>query len=372
MKTYPVSLYYRLLLIFGTTFLLVVLVLSFTIRRALPTQKQEAIERIAKDSIVRSLGPNPTTKDIDALERKYGIAIERVENSLQVSSGTPFMYADAQFEIVTSGIVVALSLILLNSLLVRRVLSPIENVALVARQFSDGQLSARVEVGSNDEIGELAQSFNYLAERIQRQVESLKHMAVGLSHEIRSPLARMRVAIEGMPDPKLFELLRSQLSEIDEVTGVVLEREALNSGVSELKLESIDAADLLDQLNDYYGRFGRTIEYSINGEAELTADRRRIEMWFKNVLDNCFMHGADSAVHINFSSAANGTSIAIRNQLPKDRSPNAQSSVSPTKSYGLGLLLCEAIAHAHGGKHELVKNDDSVTTTLFLPTKTAE
>jgi signal transduction histidine kinase len=264
-------------------------------------------------------------------------------------------YAEEDYSYIIFQIFLCVLLVVANVFAVRYLLRPLSRLSAFSREFSEGHLGPRVELTSNDEIGDLARAMNAMADRIQAQVESLKHMAVGVSHEVRSPLTRMRLAIEMLPEGQTKQILTGQVHELDAITAAILEREALNSGLSDLQKQNFNVGDLLSELAAHYRSAGH--EVSVEGASqEICADRRRLEMCLKNLIDNAAHHGA-GPINVNYGMEKGAMVFRIENR---------EAGGKVQKGFGLGLLLSESIAKAHGGSLQLLPAAGQMTAILKL------
>lgn len=289
----------------------------------------------------------------------FGLTFIGVVAVLGESLQRPFDPDDAR--IIGVQLATCVFLLFLNSVAVRRLLKPMRKLTDFSREFSEGKLDSRVQIKTKDEIGEMGHSFNAMADRIQTQMESLKHMAVGVSHEIRTPLTRMRVGIEMLSDQKTKELLAEQIREIDGITATILEREALEAGISELRLESVDLEGLLSELAAHFRNSGQSIIVEATA-AIVKGDRRRLEMCFKNLLDNCFVHGrSEKPVKVSLSRDGNMFVVRIADQGSGIRD-NKKSG-----GFGLGLKLSESIVRAHQGTLSIRSEGMGTVAELTLP-----
>jgi signal transduction histidine kinase len=290
-----VSLYYRLFFVFGVSFLLIIATL---------------------------LGTNKNVP----------------QTSPQVDAGNP----NQQLWVNLSGLCVVVIILLLNGYLIRRMLAPINRIKETASAFGRGNLNDRLVVSTTDEIGQLASSFNVMADQIHSQLDALKQMAVGVSHEIRSPLARMRLVTESLPESTERRILNHEIANIDRIVEMTIEREALENGLSKLLLQVVDSVELLRELASYYSEGQKRIELVLPDlPVLLEVDRRRFEMLLKNVLDNCFEHGGSHAqVRVTLESAGDKDELTIL---------DTGAGFDPlNRTAGLGIRLCESIAKAHG------------------------
>ncbi|RYZ76279.1 MAG: HAMP domain-containing protein [Proteobacteria bacterium] len=249
---------------------------------------------------------------------------------------------DQNFLLNIAGLLLVVVILISNGYLIRKMLKPLDEMKKSAREFGAGKFNGRVSTDSSDEIGELGQALNTMAGQIQSQVEALKQMAVGVSHEIRSPLARMRLVTESLTSDDSRRLLNNEIQNIDRIVEMTIEREALDNGLSQLLLQPIIVNELLLELAAYYQECGEKISIDLpNAPVLLTADRRRLEMLFKNLLDNCFEHGRSAAgAKVVLQLEGKRGSVIITDKGPGIGSDDLQR--------GLGLRLCASIAKAHG------------------------
>jgi signal transduction histidine kinase len=386
-----VSLYYKLFFVFGVTFLGIVFILNGSVSRLSKENEPEAhrrLFRLAAIELAREIGVPPDPRHIRDIEKAYQVLVvvqgrdflwpQDFAGNTAVLAAQPEVarayYSQARFYFVPLGVLdrldfvegsrivfdllLCFALILASSIAVRYLLRPLAALTDAARLFSAGNLARRVSGLPADEIGALGSAFNQMAERIQRQISSLKEMAIGVSHEIRSPLTRMRLALENVPDSRSKQVIASQIEEIDSVTGQILEREALNSGISELHRQNFDLAEMLREMAAHYQESGHAIAVQVPASCTVLADRRRLEMCVKNILDNSFQY-ASSPVEISLT-AGDAAEIVI-----KDR--GGRSERTPSTGYGFGLKLCESIIHAHSGELRVEKTEAGTAVRLRFP-----
>jgi signal transduction histidine kinase len=238
--------------------------------------------------------------------------------------------------------------------LVRRLTQRLERLRLRVDDLGRGDLTARAPVEGRDEVADLARSFNRAADRIQRLVEAERRQLAFASHELRSPLARLRVSIEMMTgDPALKARAERDVEELDALIGELLEAS---------RLEALGRADR-DEAVDVLGLVAEEaarVEASVEGEAvEVRGDRRLLRRLVRNLLENARRHGGASVearVHrletgarLTVADRGSGVAPAERERIfePFYRPPGAPETGS---SYGLGLALVRQIARAHGGE----------------------
>jgi len=240
---------------------------------------------------------------------------------------------------------------------VRRITRRLERLQARVDALGAGQLQARVEVEGTDEVAELARSFNRAAERIERLVNAQKTVLASASHELRSPLTRMRMAIELLPGsdrPELRARLSQDIEELDALIGELL----LASRLDALdQLGSTEEVDLLALLAEEASRTGA----DVSGEAvSIRGDPRLLRRLMRNLLENARRYARGTAVaasvhrlatggvRLTVADRGPGVAESERERIfePFYRPPGASESDG---GVGLGLSLVRQIARRHDG-----------------------
>jgi signal transduction histidine kinase len=241
--------------------------------------------------------------------------------------------------------------------LARRIARRLERLQARVDALGAGDLKARVQVHGCDEVAELARSFNRAADRIERLVEAQKTVLASVSHELRSPLTRMRMALELLPAGERSDLkqrIATDIAELDDLIGELLlasRLDALNG------LAHVEDVDLLALLAEEGARTGTVV----GGEAvEVRGDARMLRRLIRNLLENARRHAAGAAVEatverlpergarLTVADRGPGVPESERTRIfePFYRPPGAKESDG---GVGLGLALVRQIAQRHGG-----------------------
>ena len=239
----------------------------------------------------------------------------------------------------------------------RRLTRRLERLRTRVEDLGHGELTARVEVEGRDEVADLARSFNAAAERIEHLVEAQRTTLVGASHELRSPLARLRMALELMADGSRADLREQVAADITELDGLIDEI-LLASRLEALReLEVRDEpVDLLAVAAEEAAR----VEAEVDGSPlTLPGNERLLRRMVRNLLENAVRHGDAGSVRIGLQRAGDGARIEVddggRGVAPQERDRIFEPFYRPVGSaesgrgYGLGLALVRRIARLHGG-----------------------
>lgn len=256
--------------------------------------------------------------------------------------------------------------ILLAFLVVRSVFRPLEVATTAMRQVAAGDLSHRVP--ADGATRDVADTFNTMADRVQRLVHGQRDLMAAVSHELRTPLTRMRLMLELLPEtpdpaPRIAALT-ADVDEVDALVGELLESARLHQGVLALDYSEVTIASLVARAQAQVPLSPRTVTLDLQVPEPVLADARRLLRCLTNLLANVVRYTPpDSAVTISASRAEGMVWLAVADTGPgvgdADRARlfepffRAESSRSrATGGLGLGLMLVQQIAEAHGGRAE--------------------
>jgi signal transduction histidine kinase len=242
---------------------------------------------------------------------------------------------------------------------VRRLTHRLEALKRGVEKFGAGQLSHRVDVSGKDEVAAVAKSFNDAAARVEALVQAHRSLLANASHELRSPLARMRMAVSMLDDatPAQRERLKREIdtnvAELDALVEEVLLASRLDARAHELHREKID---LLALAAEEAARVQATVD---GPSLVLQADERLVRRALRNLLENARRYGgSDVALEIaprarggavlRVSDRGPGVPEAMRERIfePFFRLPGHAEQAG---GVGLGLSLVKQIAERHGG-----------------------
>ena len=276
----------------------------------------------------------------------------------------------------------ALTVILgVGFLLIRRIMMPVRRLASGMREVSGGNLEYEVRVDSGDELGDLARTFNGMRERIRAMIRSREQLLLDVSHELRSPLTRIKVALEYVQEGSARQDIADDVIEMERMVTELLETERLNRSGGIAAKEEVDLPVLLREVADEMQIPSGGILYIIRDNAAVRADRRLVRMLFRNLLENArkFSPPDSGPVSVTVRMSGEGAVTEVRDRgigIPRDELASVfepfyrvdHSRSKKTGGYGLGLSLCKKIAEAHGGSISIESEPGRGTTvTVVLP-----
>lgn len=247
---------------------------------------------------------------------------------------------------------------------VRRLTRRLEALKQGVRAFGRGDLAQRVDASGHDEVAEVAATFNQAAERIEALVHSHQTLLANASHELRSPLARLKMAVAmhgELPEAQRAGLRReidTNVAELDALVEEVLLASRLDARAP---LDRSDPVDLLGIAAEEAARVDAEVEAVGNTAAlQVVGNERLLRRALRNLLENARRYGggeittlvaadAEGAARISVCDRGSGVPAELRERIfePFFRLPGHAEREG---GVGLGLSLVRQIVQAHGGQ----------------------
>jgi len=262
---------------------------------------------------------------------------------------------------------IGLVLVLLTYLAVRWLFRPIGAIRRGAALIGQGHFEHRITAVRDDQLGDLAADINTMAADVQRMLDAKRQLLLGISHELRSPLSRLKLALELADDSPEKSGLRDDVLEMEKIIVTLLEAERLNTRHAALRITRVSVRQLVDQLlDDYFSGERERIQVSGPDGLAVQVDEARVTLLLKNLVSNALRYGpaGDGTVDIDFDRQGDKWWISVSDRGPGispdqvDRigEPFHRGDPSRTRDTGgsgLGLYLARLVARAHAGTLEL-------------------
>ncbi|KLU67628.1 signal transduction histidine-protein kinase BaeS [Desulfosporosinus acididurans] len=320
--------------------------------------------------------------------------------SVRYPSSAPILNPqDVQFQssvfysLLLAGSLALLFGIILSYFTSRHLVKPLKRLTQAADHIGKGHLDERVDIMTNDEVGQLAVAFNVMVDNLKRQETLRKQFTADIAHELRTPLTSIKSYIEAFQDnvlPADEENLSSIHEEIDRLVDLSSDLKDLNvaeMGALKPIFESVDLKHLLEKvthsLNPLIQEKQLTLNWNPPAESVImTGDGRLLTRLFYNLIHNAYRYSnADGEVTVTLKPEPNFSTVSIKNTgsgIPKEELPfiferfyrTDKSRARETGGTGIGLALVRQITTLHQGTIQVQSEVDKETVfSIRLPRK---
>jgi signal transduction histidine kinase len=273
---------------------------------------------------------------------------------------------------LVAGSVAALGVLVVGSLQARRIVKPVRALAAAAHRVADGDLSQRIPVASDDELGEMAAAFNTMAAELERQHE-LRHRAMAdIAHELRTPLSVLQVQLESIednltePTPEVIAGLRDDLAHLSRLVEDLRTLTLADAGELRVEAEPVEMRGLVRDVVERLQVTARAGEVRLTTQLPgdglyVTGDAQRLTQVLLNLLSNALQHTppggrvivsvrqVESEVHVAVQDTGEGISPDDLSHVFERfyRADRARSR--DVGGSGLGLSIAKSLIEAQGG-----------------------
>lgn len=282
-------------------------------------------------------------------------------------------------------------------LLARSISRPLVRLQATARTLAAGQLEERTPAdvaARGDELGSLAREFDSMAERLAALIAARQQLLRDLSHELRSPLARLQMAVglarqAGCGPAAQIERIERESGRLEVMIAEILEYARLERDPSTLRLEEVDLVALAEQVahdSQYESQSGPDrIRIHCQPEGHpaafrLRADPQVLHAVLDNVVRNALRHGGDGAVEVLLAATSGEVRAVVRDHGPGVPAEDLQRIFEPfyrvshqrpgpgVRGSGIGLAVASKATQLHGGRI-VAENADGggLRVTISLP-----
>ncbi|MCH4203692.1 MAG: HAMP domain-containing histidine kinase [Bifidobacterium tibiigranuli] len=275
----------------------------------------------------------------------------------------------------------------------RGMIVPLRQMRDAAEGMADGDYSVRISIGtdSNDEIGQLARSFNEMAEELQHADQMRSDMIANVSHELRTPVSALQAMLENLADgvteatPANLEAILNQTHRLSDLIAFLLDLSRMEAGAASLQIEQFDFAEFIDEtvepLEIADAGHAHDIEVRIAPDIMIEGDQDRLQQLFTNIISNALKHSADDTTvlieaHENDELGTVVTNVVnFGSQIPYEARSDifrrfVKGKTGPgTESggTGLGLSIARWAAQLHGGTVKVVDDARGANFEITLP-----
>lgn len=261
----------------------------------------------------------------------------------------------------------------LGYLFARRLTAPLRRFAGAARRFGADPTAPQMELNGPAEIGEAAIAFNDMQRRLKRFIDDRTAMVGAISHDLRTPLARIRFKLEKAPAPVRRSIARD-LEQMDEMIGAVLD--FIRDAHARRTREVLDLASVVECVVDDAAAAGGMVCLGRMDRLAVGGDPMALQRLFANLIDNAVKYGGAAEVSVEQRDGDAVVRVSDRgpglpeSELERVFEPFYRTDASrnlDVGGIGLGLAVARSLAREHGGDVVLTSSALGLTATVWLP-----
>lgn len=358
------------------------LYIYFQPRKTLPSQSQSSqmITSLLADTIRQSMDKKvgrPYIIAFDKREKWVDITVELEYGLLFISSPERRLFSSSSYIFLLWVIFASLLLFAIAILFMRNQIRPIRRLAVAAQWIGKGRdVPPSFKPEGAHEVRQAAQAFLDMHERVKRQVSARTTMLASISHDLRTPLTRMKLQLAMLPDNEDVQELKQDVADMEKMIDGYL---AFAKGEGRETKRRVHIGDLLQKLVTSLQKQGHHISLSMDDDITMSVRRLAFERCISNLLNNAAKYAENVWVNLSFGKpqfTVNQTELngeAVQNHAQKymllcidddgpgipekafedvfkpftrlDESRNAEQG-----GVGLGLPIAQDIIHSHGGE----------------------
>lgn len=266
----------------------------------------------------------------------------------------------ADWSVIAATICFGVGIVVVALLLLRWATRPLKDLALAAERFSLDQAPQPLSEGGPAEVRRAARAFNTMRERIQRLVAERMQAMAAVSHDLRTPITRLRLRSELLDDEATRGLIDADLGEMEAMIDSTLEY--LRGGVSSEAIRLIDLASVIETIVDEHVDLGHDVSLAGITSAPVSGRFLSLKRAFSNIIGNAIKYGAKAQVMI--ADIGDSLVITVEDEGPGIPETDMERVFHPfvrleesrgreTGGTGLGLTIAASVIRTHDGKIDL-------------------
>ncbi|MEZ4523416.1 MAG: HAMP domain-containing sensor histidine kinase [Thermomicrobiales bacterium] len=327
----------------------------------------------------------------------YGVGVGIVIINILVTAQLMFLSSHDLSLLILLLVFGAVLSVSIGSLIAGRMTNAVRQLAEGAQKVSTGDLRTRVDIMTNDELADLAYSFNAMVANVseseallRKAEESRRDLIAAVSHDLRTPLTAIRAMLEALSDGvvddpdtvhRYHETMRAQVSHLARLIDDLFELSQLDAAPKPFELVAGDLTSVVRETAETMAmstaQSGVAIEFSDDGSAPALLDSVRISRVVANLLENAIRHAPpESTVNVSVCNSGPAAEVVVEDRGPGidpedlelifGRFYRGEKSRSRTHGgAGLGLAIARGIIEAHGGKIRAENRPDGGARFVF-------
>lgn len=320
---------------------------------------QSAVEGELRRALLSKALGRPFRIETRSQSGEIVVFIQIPDGVLEVTAPLARLFSKTTYVFILFTIGTSLILLGVATMFMRAQVRPVLRLTRAAEAFGKGREVDTYRPQGAREVRRAAHAFIAMKTRIQRQISQRTTMLAGVSHDLRTPLTRMRLGLEMMPEDDAVRELKDDVIEMEQMLNAYL---AFARGEGTETTEMRDLAEMIDDVVRQARRAGATVTYSSRGNLTIPIRPNGFLRCMTNLLENAARHG--SRVEVQASRRGGAIEILVDDDgpgIPEDQREEvfkpffrAEHSRNPeTGGVGLGMTIARDLVRSHGGEISL-------------------
>ena len=316
----------------------------------------------------------PFIYDLTNLDKGAIISLQINDDLLEITVNKDRLYSESAFVFLIWMFFASLILLFLAYIFMKGQMRPLKRLAIIAETFGRGLDAPELKGSGSLEIRQTTNAFNLMQNRIKRFLKQRTEMLAGVSHDLRTPLTRMKLQLSLMKDDNAKKELEH---DINEMTAMLNSYVSFVRGETAEKIEETNINELIEIICKSNSSDNFTIKYNFEKKIKTLCRPVQIKRALQNILDNARRY-ADK-IEIDLGEKNNELFIAISDNGPGIPEKNYEDvfkpffTLDPSRNKlkgesGLGLTITRDIIRSHGGEIKLLRSKmNGLKILLYLP-----
>jgi two-component system osmolarity sensor histidine kinase EnvZ len=305
----------------------------------------------------------PFLIDTSSFKERVVIDLQLPGGVLSVTAPGERLFSDTTYIFIFWMVGTSVILLVVAAIFMRNQVKPIRRLAAAADEFGKGrEIEGDLHIAGATEVRQAGIAFNLMRGRLRRQLRQRTDMLSGVSHDLRTPLTRMKLQLEMMSGADGVEDLKSDIAEMERMIEGYL---AFARGEGNEQMETTDLSDFVEAVVSDWRRNDCAIDCHVEGHLELPVKREAFRRCLNNLIANASRYG--DHVWVNAGQRRGAVEITVDDDgpgIPEDERADVfrpfyrldQSRNPETGGTGLGLAITQDIVRGHGGDIHLTES----------------
>jgi two-component system osmolarity sensor histidine kinase EnvZ len=325
------------------------------LKNVTPPNNPGRLERTLRDALMDRT-KRPLTIDAESLDRDVIIDIQLPDGVLHLIAPRKRLFTSTTYLFVALMAGSSLILFAVAMLFMRNQIRPIRRLAMAADALGKGRDVEVFRLQGATEVRQAATAFNRMRDRLQRQVGQRTEMLAGVSHDLRTPLTRMKLQLAMLGDTPSAQGLKADVAEMERMVEGYL---AFARGEGSEPVTQTNLRDLVEDVVAAARRAGDMVDFTAEGALTLSVRKDDLRRCISNLVSNATQYGTRAvvsairkpdAIEVTVDDDGPGIPEKMHETVFRPFSRLDQSRNVETGGVGLGLTIARDVVHAHGGE----------------------